>query len=165
MITEVNESKTLTMHISWECKCRFDGRNCDSNEKWNNDKCWFKCKKYHIWEKDCICNPATCTCENRKYLTSIMDDSVITCDEVIESYDEDAEAKSYDKTKTITTNFDEKKVTWKSQNFYILLALLLTTIVLLIVVSIYFYLIKYRTKQKYILSFRDTNSELIVPYW
>ena len=165
MITEVNESKTLTMHISCECKCRFDGRNCDSNEKWNNDKCWCECKKHHIWEKDSICNPATCSCENRKYLTSIMDDSVITCDEVIESYDEDAEAKSFDKTKTITTNFDEKKVTCKSQNFYILLALLLTNIVLLIVVSIYFYLIKYRTKQKYILSFRDTNSELIVPYW
>ena len=29
--------------------------------------------------------PATCNCENGKYLASIMDDSAIMCDEVIES--------------------------------------------------------------------------------
>ena len=34
------------------------------------------------------------SCENGKYLVSIMDDSAIMCDEVIESYDEDVEAKS-----------------------------------------------------------------------
>ena len=27
MITGINKSKTLTKHISWECKCRFDGKN------------------------------------------------------------------------------------------------------------------------------------------
>ena len=32
---------------------------------------------------------ATCNCENGKYLTSVMDDSAITCDEIIESYNED----------------------------------------------------------------------------
>ena len=26
MITGMNESKTLTKHISSECKCKFDGR-------------------------------------------------------------------------------------------------------------------------------------------
>ena len=36
-----------------------------------------------------------------------------------------------------------KKITCKTQNFYILLAFLLTTITLLIAVSIYCYLIKY----------------------
>ena len=44
-----------------------------------------------------------------------MNDSVITCDEIIESYNEE-------------TNFDKKKVTCKKQNFYILLAFLLITI-------------------------------------
>ena len=34
-----------------------------------------------------------------------MDDSAITCDEITESYDE--------KTKTIPTNFNEKKATLK----------------------------------------------------
>ena len=39
MITGINESKTLTEHISCECKCRFDGRKCNSDQWWNNNKC------------------------------------------------------------------------------------------------------------------------------
>ena len=39
MITRINETKTLTKHISCECKCIFDGRKCNSNQKWNNNKC------------------------------------------------------------------------------------------------------------------------------
>ena len=78
-----------------------------------------------------------------------MDDSVIMCDEITESYDEnaDAEAKLNDEIKTIPTNFNEKKATCKTQNFYILLAFLLITIALLIAVSINCYMIKYRAKQ------------------
>ena len=68
-----------------------------------------------------------------------MDDSAITCDKIIESDDEE--------TKTIPTNFHERKVTCKTQNFYILLVFLLITIVLLIAVSIYCYLIKYQAKK------------------
>ena len=44
MITEKNESKTLTKHISCKCKCKFDRRKCNSNQKLNNDKCWCECK-------------------------------------------------------------------------------------------------------------------------
>ena len=31
MITDINESKTLTKYISCECKCKSDGTNCNSN--------------------------------------------------------------------------------------------------------------------------------------
>ena len=34
-------------------------------------------------EKNYICNPSTCTYENGKYLESIVDDSVIMCDKII----------------------------------------------------------------------------------
>ena len=51
-------------------------------------------------------SPATCNCENGKYLASIMDDSTIICDEVIKSYEEEIE--------TISTSFNEKKVTCKT---------------------------------------------------
>ena len=34
MITEMNELKKLTKHISCECKCKFDGRKFHSNQKW-----------------------------------------------------------------------------------------------------------------------------------
>ena len=35
-------------------------------------------------KNDNICNPATCSRKNGKYIGSIIDDSVITCDEIIE---------------------------------------------------------------------------------
>ena len=60
-----------------------------------------------------------------------MDDSVITCDEIINVKE---------------TNFNGKNISCKTQNFYILFAFLLITITLLIAVSIYCYLINYETK-------------------
>ena len=48
------------------------------------------CKKDYIW------NPATYSCKNGKYLESIIEDLVITCDEIIEE------------TKTVRRNFNEK---------------------------------------------------------
>ena len=44
-------------------------------------ECLCECKKCHARAKDCIWNPGTCSCQNEKYLASIMDDSAITCDE------------------------------------------------------------------------------------
>ena len=143
MITEISESRTLTKHISCECKCKIDGTKCNSNQWWNNNKCRCECKKRHICEKDYVWNPTTCNCGNGKYLASTINDSAIICDEVI-----DADAKlnpegSNDETKTIPIIFNEKKVTCKTQNFYISLAILLIRIRLLILISIYCYLIKY----------------------
>ena len=39
MITGINESKTLTKHISCKCKCKFDETKCKSHQWWNNNKC------------------------------------------------------------------------------------------------------------------------------
>ena len=48
-------------------------------KKWNNNKCqWKKIMFGILW------NPATCSCKNSKYLENIVDDSTITCDEIIE---------------------------------------------------------------------------------
>ena len=63
-----------------------------------------------------------------------MEYLAIMCSEVIESYEKE--------TKTISTNFNEKKANFKTQNFHILLAFLLITIGLFIAVRIYCYLIK-----------------------
>ena len=54
MITGINEQKTLTKDVSCKYKCKFDGRKCNSNQKWNNDKCRCECKKHHIREKKII---------------------------------------------------------------------------------------------------------------
>ena len=33
------------------CKCKFKGKKCNSNQKWNNDKCWcvqtYVCSRCH----------------------------------------------------------------------------------------------------------------------
>ena len=76
------------------------------------------CKKGYIW------HPATCSCEHGKYLANINDDSVIRWDEIIGT------------TKTVQTNFNEKKVNCKTKKFYILLTILFIT-TSLIAVSTY----------------------------
>ena len=85
-------------------------------------------------------NIFTCSCKNGKYLASIIVNSVIMCNEII---DADAEAKSCnEETKTVKLNFNEKNSISKTKKFYILLAFLLISIALLIAVSIYCFLIK-----------------------
>ena len=37
MIIGINESKTLTKHVSCECKCKFDETKCKSNQWLNNN--------------------------------------------------------------------------------------------------------------------------------
>ena len=80
--------KDLIKHISCKCKCKFDGGKCKSNQKWNKNECRCECKnpkKDRVCEKYYIWNSATCNCENGKYLASTIDDSVITCNEIINS--------------------------------------------------------------------------------
>ena len=89
-----------------------------------------KIKKNHrVCKKDYIWNPTTCSSKNGKYLANIIDDSEITCHEIIEE------------TKTIPKNFNEKKAkkSKNCKNFYISLTFLLITLALLIAVSIYYY--------------------------
>ena len=68
----------------------------------NNYKRWYDCKKCHVWDKDYVWNSTTCNCENGKSLASNTDDSVITCDVIIESLDQETTCK---------------KATCKTQNF------------------------------------------------
>ena len=89
-------------------------------------------------------NPAKCICENGKYFASIIDSSVITCNEIIET------------TKTVPTKSF-------STGFYILPTFLLTIISLLIALSIYCYLIKYKAKikkKKHLLPYYIVNDKL-----
>ena len=63
IVTEINKSKTLTNHISPEYKYKFDGKKCNSNQKWNNYKCWCdKCQKSVI-------SVDNDKCQNRKKFT------------------------------------------------------------------------------------------------
>ena len=75
LITRINESGTLTKHVSCKCECKFDDRKCNLNQKLNNDKC----EKSYFW------NPTTYSCKYGKYAGSIISDSVVICDKIIDS--------------------------------------------------------------------------------
>ena len=79
MIKWINELKALTKHISCEYKYKFDITKCNSDQWSNNDECQCECKKRRVYENDYFWNPAKCSCENGKYLASIMDDIPIMC--------------------------------------------------------------------------------------
>ena len=66
------------------------------------------CEKGYIW------NPVTSSCQNGKYLASIMDDSVITRNEIL-----DAEAKSNDEERN-SQQILIKKLQLKKHKIYIL---------------------------------------------
>ena len=133
MITGINEWKKLTKHVSWKCEYKFDSRKCNSNQKWNNDKCGCECKnpkKHCVWKKDYICYRSL---KNGEYVESIIDVSLILCDEII------------DTRKTALTKST-------STSFYNSVAFLLITITLLIAFIIC--PIRNQSKQKHILSYK-----------
>ena len=45
-ITNKNEAKAMTEHISCDCKCKFNSATYNSNQKWNNKTCQWECKDY-----------------------------------------------------------------------------------------------------------------------
>ena len=46
-------------------------KEINSNQMWNNNKCWCGSKKQHICEKEYFWNLATCSCQHGQYLASI----------------------------------------------------------------------------------------------
>ena len=63
-------------------------------------------KKHGVCRKDSVQNPATCRCKNSKHLANIIDDSVFTCDEIIQE------------TKTVPKNFNEEKKPVKQKLYF-----------------------------------------------
>ena len=73
MITNKNEAKAMTEHISCDCKCKFNSTKCNSNQKQNNKTYQCECKTIITYENDYSWNPRICICENSKCLKSIAD--------------------------------------------------------------------------------------------
>ena len=137
LITGINESKILTKHIPCECKCKFDSSICNSDRKWNNDKCWCECKnpEHNACGKDCIWSLATCSCENGEYLVSTIDNSVTICDEIIKVADCISTIAPTNVTSNVSTNFHNKKARCKMSCYSLHKVLLV--IILVIINSCY----------------------------
>ena len=66
MIKGLNESRRLENLISCDSRCEFDGKKCNSRQKWNNDKCQWEGKKpvkRRPFEENYSWNPIACACE------------------------------------------------------------------------------------------------------
>ena len=85
--TEINESGTETKHITSKSEYMFDSKK----KNVTRIKSWItmcvvvsvKIQTNMCIQKTYIWNPAICSCENEKYVGSIIDNSVITGDEII----------------------------------------------------------------------------------
>ena len=130
MITGINVSKTFTKNISWKCECKCDSRKCNSNHKSNNETCQCECKNYQTCKEGYSWNPSTCICVNSKYLGSIIDNSGIRYDEIINATD----SVSTNVTGTVSTNFHNKQVKYKMDCDILHTALLV--IILLFIIAI-----------------------------
>ena len=42
----------MVKHISYDVKGKFDRVTCKPNQKWNSDKCQFRCKKHPLRKID-----------------------------------------------------------------------------------------------------------------
>ena len=133
MITNKNEAKAMTEHISCGCKCKFNSPKCNSKQKLNNKTCQCECKNYRKCKKDYSWNPSSCICENSNYLKSIDNTSVTECDAIVNFIDivstKKANTIASKKTNTIATNaMSTASITCLSKNVrdcYILRTVLL----------------------------------------
>ena len=75
MITSKDKAKSMTEHISCDCKCKLNSITCNSKQKWNNKTMSIECKNCHRCEKDYSLNPRTGICE-----TWVSDTSETMCD-------------------------------------------------------------------------------------
>ena len=111
-------------------KYKFSSSTFNSNQKWNNKTYQCKCEKDYSW------NPSTCICDNRKYLKSVADTSLIKRDETVVGMD----ILSTKKTNTIATNVMSTASTnchsKKVRDYYILNTVFLVIILLLIITII-----------------------------
>ena len=81
------------------------------------------------------------TCESNRYLKSIADDILTSCDEII-----DMVAKSW-QLETVSINSNHKKATYEI-GYYVLYSILFVTIVLLEIAIFLYYFIKHWSKRR-----------------
>ena len=86
MITRINKSKLFTQQIPCKCECKFDSREYSSNQKWNDNKCWSKCKnpkKHHSYKTTIFGILLHVVARLGEYVERVIDNSVIMFDEII----------------------------------------------------------------------------------
>ena len=83
MITNKDEAKPLTEHISCDFKSKINNAACNSKQKLNKKTCQCECKNDRKCKNDDNWNPSTCIYKNVKHLKSVADTSVTEFDEIV----------------------------------------------------------------------------------
>ena len=66
LITLTNETRRIKWHETCKCICRLDKIICNSNQRWNEDKCRCECKELidkSVCNKRYFFDPSNCKCE------------------------------------------------------------------------------------------------------
>ena len=66
LISWTNETRHVKWHETCKCKYRLDKSVCNSEQRWNEDKCKCECKELidkGVCDKGFIWNPSNCECE------------------------------------------------------------------------------------------------------
>ena len=85
IITGKHKKKNVNKDVLCECKCKFDRRKFNSNQKRITINIAVTVKHIKYVKKCYISTTAICKCANEKYLAGIINnDSVVTCDKIIE---------------------------------------------------------------------------------
>ena len=143
MITNKDEDKDMTEHISCDCKCKCNSVTCNWKQKWNNKTCQCECENYHKCKEGYSLNPSICMCENSKYFKSVADTSVTKSDKIVIFMNNLSTKKTNTISTYVTTTTLINCHSIKVRDCYIFNTVLLVVILLLITVSICCYLIKY----------------------
>ena len=60
-MSRTNETGHIKWHETCNCECRLDASVCNNKQRWNDDKCRYKCKE--LIDKGYTWNPSNCECE------------------------------------------------------------------------------------------------------
>ena len=60
-MSRTNETGHIKWHETCNCECRLDASVCNNKQRWNDDKCRYKCKE--LIDKGYAWNPSNCECE------------------------------------------------------------------------------------------------------
>ena len=132
MITNKEDAKAITEHISFDCKCKFNSTTCEAKLEWNNKTCKCEWKNFPKYEKDYSWNPSKFICQKSQHLKNAADTSVTKCDDIV--------IVMNNLSSTASMNCHCKKV----RHWYILHTLLLAIMLKLILTIIWYHYAKQR---------------------
>ena len=145
-----NETRHIEWHESCKCICRLDEIICNSKQRWNENKCRYKCKELideGVCDKGYFFNPSNCEfeCDKSCNIGEYLDYS--NCTFRKKFYDKLLEecTESIDLVKIDNENENEHKYSF----FVVYIVLFSIIFTISIVIGIYFVYQRYVNRNKY----------------